>query len=174
MKKLSILKLMFFKLLNDAISTSEFEKWIYNNTSIEKELGTDIYLDLISFDYSKKDAILFIKDIFKKRFKWLEYEQWKTINLLSDILNNKLELVLATRKMRELYLEQENTLNTPLLSINLAIGYESELDRCPLESEYHLYDKTILKKLLEPIDWYRDDILKKVELELEELKLLFD
>ncbi len=53
--------------------------------------------------------------------------------------------------------------------MRLAIGYESELDSCPIESEYYLYNKLSLLSVLEPVKWYKTDILEMVELELQEL-----
>lgn len=169
MNKLSDIRINFYKFLNGDIPLLEFEKWIYDNQEIELEIGTDYYSDLISFNIKSHDLIPFIKKLVLKCFDWIEFERWRTINLLTDISNNKIELVLATRKMRQLYLEQEDTIKKPLISIGLAIGYESELDRCPIESEYHLWNNLDLKKQLEPVEWYKKDILEKIEQELQEL-----
>lgn len=169
MREHSTYKIRFFEFLNREISISDFEKWIYDNSDLESEIGNDFYTDLISFDFKSHDLIPFISGLVEKCFDWFEYEKWRTIRLLSMIKDGKIEIVLASRKLRQLYLDQEDKLGKSLVSIGLAIGYESELDRCPIESEYHLYNKLTLKSMLEPVDWYKSDFLKLAEQELEEL-----
>ena len=169
MKNESANRINFYKFLSGELSLPEFEKWIYENKELESEIGGEVYTELISFNFSSHDTIPFIKKIVLSCFDWKEYEEWRTINLLTGILENKIEIVLATRKMRQLYLEQLDTMTKPHISSGLAIGYESELDSCPLESEYHLYNKLKLKTLLEPVNWYKKPILEQVSQELEEL-----
>ena len=169
MKNESANRINFYKFLSGELSLLEFEKWIYETKELESEIGGEVYTELISFNFSSHDTIPFIKKIVSSCFDWSEYEKWRTINLLTSILENRIEIVLATRKMRQLYLEQLDTMKKPLISPGLAIGYESELDRCPLESEYHLYNKLKLKSLLEPVSWYKERILKDVSQELQEL-----
>lgn len=170
MKEHSTNKFTFYSFLNKELSTSDFEKWIYENPDIESDLGIDLYTDLISYNFKSHDLTTYIISLVEKCYDWSEYEKWRTIRLLAEIKNGNVEIILATRKMRELYLEQEERLGKPLLSINLAIGYESELDRCPIESEYHLYNTLALLSMLNPVKWYKTDILEMVELELEELR----
>ena len=160
----------FYRFLNKELSASDFEKWIYDNPDIESGLGTDLYMDLISYNFTSRDLIPYIEGIVEKCFDLLEFEKWRTIRLLTDIKDGNVEIVLATRKLREIYLEQEDKIGKSFLSMTLAIGYESELDSCPIESEYHLYNKLSLLSMLEPVEWYKTDILEMVELELQELK----
>lgn len=169
MREHSTHKINFFRFLNKEISINDFEKWIYENPSLESEIGTDFYTDLISYNFKSHDLIPYISRLVEKCFDWMDYEKWRTIRLLSKIKDCEIEIVLASRKLRELYLEQEDKIGKPFISIGLAIGYESELDKCPIESEYHLYDKQTLKKLLKPVSWYKTNFLKSVEQELQEL-----
>jgi len=169
MKEHSTHKITFFRFLNKEISIPDFEKWTYDNPDLESEIGLDFYTDLISFDFKSHDLIPYISGLVEKCFDWIEYEKWRTIRLLSMINDGKIEIVLASRKLRQLYLEQEDKIGKPLVSMGLAIGYESELDRCPIESEYHLYNKLTLKSMLEPVSWYKTDFLKLVKQELQEL-----
>lgn len=166
MNHISINRIKFYKFLCGTFPLADFEKWIYDNPTLETEIGADPYLDLISYNFNSNNAVLYIKAFVQKYFNWTEFEYWRTIKLLRDILDDKIEIVLATKKMREIYLEQEYTINKPLMSIELAIGYESELDGCPLVSEYYLWEKLALEKSLEPIGWYKNGILETVKQEL--------
>lgn len=169
MKEHSTHKITFFSFLNKEISIPDFEKWIYDNPDLEFEIGNGFYTYLISFDFKSHDLIPYISGLVEKCFDWIEYEKWRTIRLLSMINDGKIEIVLASRKLRQLYLDQEDKIGKPLVSMGLAIGYESELDKCPIESEYHLYNKLSLKSILEPVSWYKTDFLKLVKQELQEL-----
>lgn len=163
------IKEQFFKYLYGEITLKEFEEWIYKYEELEVYLGKDHYIDLISFNFNSRDAKVYIKDLFKKKFNWEEFEYWRTTKLLTDILSGKIEIVLGTRLLRELYLEQEANLTTPLISIALGVGFESEIGGCPIQSEYHLWSKKDLKKYLEPIGWYRDQFYSTVKEELKKL-----
>jgi hypothetical protein len=157
----------FYQYSTGNISAEEFEQWVYNTPELENHLGKDQYMDLISFSFKSRDLGTYINSLIKKCFNRTEFEKWRTVELLTNIKNEKIEIVLGSRKMRELYLEQEEEIiKRPLLSIELAIGYESELDNCPIESEYHIWSDEALKKQLEPVTWYKERMLKLVNREL--------
>src|SRR5690606_29151830 len=151
------------------ISKESFESWVYENKELENIIPEDHYNDLLAFNFKSRELKNYIKSIVKKHFDWKEFEKWQTIQLLQKIKLGKIELVLASRKLRQLYLEQEEEIKRPFLSIELAIGYESVLDNCPIESEYSQWNADALKKQLEPVELYRDRILKDVDKELIEL-----
>lgn len=162
-------RIKFYEYLSANISLESFENWIYDNKELEKYIPKDLYVELISFDYTSHNLIPFIKTIVQEQFDWKEYELWRTIDLLEKIKSEKIEIVLATRKMRQLYFEQEERIKRPLISIGLAIGYESELDICPIESEYQKWNPESLKKQLELVGLYKNRILETVNKELTEL-----
>lgn len=170
MNKINPNRITFYKFLNDDISKEDLENWIYENKELEKLFQVDHYNDLLSFNYKSRETKNYIKSLVKENFDWQEFEKWRTIELLEKIKIGKIELVLASRRLRQLYLEQEKEIKKPFVSIRLAIGYESVLDNCPIESEYHLWNTDSLKKQLEPIEWYRVDFLVDLDKELKELK----
>ncbi|WKK83579.2 barstar family protein [Marivirga arenosa] len=169
MKNINPNRIKFYQFLNDDLSLESFEKWIYENKELENTIPEDHYNDLLAFNFKSREVKKYIKSVVKKHFDWREYEKWRTVELLKKIKSGKVEIVLATRKLRKLYLEQELEIKRPFLSIGLAIGYESELDNCPIESEYNQWNSDALKKQLEPVEWYRKQILEDVDSELNEL-----
>lgn len=64
MNKISNLtKQTFFRLLNGDISISDFEQWVYaSGDMLEKELESEIYLELVSFNYNQKDNLQLLID----------------------------------------------------------------------------------------------------------------
>ena len=156
-------RITFYKFLNEDISKESLENWINENKYLEKLFQKDHYIDLLSFNYKSNETKNYIKSIVKKHFDWQEFEKWRTIELLEKIINGKVELVLATRKLRQLYLEQKEEIKNPIISIELAIGYESVLDNYPVESEYHQWNSDSLKKQLEQIELHRVDFINSVD-----------
>lgn len=169
MKEINPNRIIFYKFLNNDISKESLENWIYENKELKKLFQEDHYTDLLSFNYQSKETKSYIKSVVKKHFDWQEFEKWRTIEFLKKIKAGKIELVLATRKLKQLYLEQEEEIKKPFISTELAIGYESMLDNCPIESEYHQWNPESLKKQLEPVERYRNDFLIRLDTELIDL-----
>jgi hypothetical protein len=169
MKEINPNRIIFYKFLNEEISTELLENWIYENKELKEIFQEDHYIDLLAFNYKSKETRNYIKSVVKKHFDWQEFEKWRTIELLEKIKTGKIELVLATRKLRQLYIEQEEEIIEPFISIELAIGYESVLDNCPIESEYHQWNSESLKRQLEPVELYRSIFFATLNKELTEL-----
>lgn len=170
MKKVHKNRIRFYEFLNGDIRRDEFEQWIYSSKELEHEFTEDHYIDLISFPYKTGDYRQYINKIVNTFFDYKEYELWRTIKLLKEISEGKIETVLASRKLRELYIEQEETLERPLITIRLGIGFESVLDECPIEKEYELWNPQSLKKQLETVGYYKEDLIDTATIELNELK----
>jgi len=156
-----------YEFLNGDISIKEFEQWVYQTPSLKEELQTTVYLDLLSFDYRQKGAAYFIEQKINPYINKEEYNIWRTKKLLNDILENKIEIVIAMRKLRQLYFET----GEKLLPIKLALGYESELDDVPTPDEYSKWEENSLKEKLKKVELYRDDIMRDSKVFLEELML---
>jgi hypothetical protein len=147
----------FFRLINDDFSVNDFGQWVHKHSgNLEKELPAKLYYDLISFDYNQKDLLAQLKGKIKKWLDRNEFNLWRTKKLLTEIIEQKIDLVLATRKLHTLYYDTGET----FIPITLAIGYCSELDDLPIPSEYKLWDSVALKEKLKKVDLYRDDIIR--------------
>jgi RNAse (barnase) inhibitor barstar len=169
MNELTANRVKFYEFLNGEIPIDELEQWIYENKTLEQEIGSHEFVELLELNFKSHHALPFIQSFVERNFDWMEYEKWRTIKLLEQILEGKIEIVLATRKLRKLYLEQEDKIKNPLISLSLGIGYESVLDECPIETEYHLWDEVALKCQLEQVDSYKESFLKLVSEELDDL-----
>jgi hypothetical protein len=157
MHKLSeITKHTFFQFLNRDLLINDFEQWVYKSSHmLEIELGSEFHLNLISFNYHQKDNFHQLDAILKSLINIKEFDIWRIKELLTNIIDNKIDLVLATRKLRQLYLDTGEN----LIPIKLGIGYESVLDDVPIPSEYIQWQPEALEQKLKKINTYRDDIL---------------
>lgn len=52
--------------IKDYIMKDIFEKWIYEKQELESFLGKELYLDVITVDFSRKDEVIHLKNILKK------------------------------------------------------------------------------------------------------------
>ena len=150
-------KQTFFHLLDRRLEVKDFERWVYNSSNrLEGELQADFYINLISFNYNQKDTLQKLRDIINPFIDIQEFNTWRTKELLNDIINDKIDLVVASRKLRDLYFET----GEDFIPITLGIGYESELDDVPVPSEYSLWNKKDLDEKLKKVEWYKDRILQ--------------
>lgn len=146
----------FFHFLDGDIAISELEQWIYSNSSkLENELQSDNYLNLISFDFTQKAAGSWLRDEIFALIDRNEYYVWSTIKLLNEIIESDIDLVLAIRKLRELY----DLTGGEWLPIRLGVGYESAMDHLPVPDEYDQWNKTALAEKLKEVEEYRDRIV---------------
>ena len=74
-------EVLFFEFLSGQKTISEFEEFVYANEFIEKEIGTENYIILISFNY-KSDSSELISFIKNKIIKEYRFESWKMRRVL--------------------------------------------------------------------------------------------
>jgi len=80
-------KLKFFEFLNDELTLSELVNFIFNSKELEKELGKEIYTDLILLHRNNKNEIGPIKEYVSKIVPESDFETWKLTELLKRFIN---------------------------------------------------------------------------------------
>lgn len=149
-------RLKFLELLNDELSLKDFEQWIYKNSDdLEKELSADFYLELISLNYNQNDSALQLEHMLFTLISADAFNIWRTKKLLTEIVEQKIDIVLATRKLKAIYYCTED-----FIPVDLGVGYESELDDVPIPSEYSQWDKWTLYEKLMKVDLYKDGFIR--------------
>jgi hypothetical protein len=61
----SIAEIIIF-FVKEYINKDVFEKWVYEKTDLESFLGSELYLDVISVDFSKKEEVIHLKNNLKR------------------------------------------------------------------------------------------------------------
>jgi hypothetical protein len=158
-------KEFLFEFLDNEVTTGDFEQWIYKNNELETSQPT-LYQDLILSDFGDTDVKNGIKNKLGPYIDSKEFNVWRTKRLLNKIIENKIDIVLGTRKLRELYFETGENFIPP----TLGIGFESELDDLPTPDEYHMWNEKELKEKLKKADRYKEDIKRDAEAFLTTLK----
>jgi hypothetical protein len=87
MEKLSLNnKLKLFEFLNDEITLSEFQNFIFQTKELEDELETEIYNYLILFNPTDENEIKRVKHLVSKIISEREFETWKLTELLKKFI----------------------------------------------------------------------------------------
>lgn len=159
-------RIKFYQYLNGDITLEDLEDWIYTNKELAEYLPDDQYLNLISYDFANPAVDVYLKSFVKRNFNWDEYEKWRTVNLLEAIRSGEFELFSAAYQLWKLYEQQEADMEEPLVSIGLAGGYASDLDRLPMESEYKNWNPKALEVKLEELERFKTSMLKDIDKEL--------
>src|SRR6478735_3936271 len=85
----SYTKLHFFNFLIGDLMLSQLEDFISQNQNLVEELGTGIYIELLTFDYKDKNANCHLKDfLFDKVIAEGEFETWKLTERLQSFIDN--------------------------------------------------------------------------------------
>ena len=158
-------KEFLFNFLDNEVAVVVFEQWIYKDKELEI-IEPTLYQDLILFDFTDKDAKQGIKDKLNPYLDTKEFNVWRTKRLLNKIIDDKIDIVLGTRKLRELYFDTGENFIPP----TLGIGFDSELDDLPTPDEYHMWNENALRERLKKADGYKDRIKKSAEEFLKTLK----
>ena len=157
-------KEFLFEFLDNEVTVDDFEQWINNDKEL-KTIQPTIYQDLIHFDFDDNDAKQGIKNKLIPYIDNKEFNIWRTKRLLGKIIEDKIDIILGTRKLRELYFEA----GEDFIPRTLGIGFDSELDDLPIPDEYYMWNKDALKEKLKKADEYRNNIKKSA---IEFLKTL--
>jgi hypothetical protein len=168
--KLAPNRIKFYQFLNDDLSLEELVEWIYTNKELENIIPNDQYLDLISNNFYDSAVDVFLKSFIRRNFDWDEYEKWRTIKLLETITTGEFDMFNAAFQLSQLFLEQDEDMEEPLISIGLAVGYASELDRLPMESEYKNWNQEALEIKLEELERLKTSMLADIDNEIRRLK----
>lgn len=154
-----------FEFLDNEVALADFEQWIYKDKDLET-LQPTLYQDLIQFDFEDRDARHGIKNKLEPYIDRKEFNVWPTKRLLSKIIEDKIDLVLGTRKLRELYFNTGEN----FIPATLGIGYEGELDDLPTPDEYHMWSEKELKEKLKKVDDYSEHIKQHAKVFLTTLR----
>ena len=79
--------------INDLISglldSREFEAWLYSDSSLENQLGTDLYIELISIDYSKSESKYVIQKLTDGQIDFASIHRLEILDILKSMLVKK-------------------------------------------------------------------------------------
>ncbi len=84
--KLTEIEAKYFDLIDKNISLKEFENWVYKSDFLEKELGYELYIKLISLNYENNICNHDIEEMLKEKVDYGKYQINKIIKLLDSVI----------------------------------------------------------------------------------------
>ncbi|SDL62601.1 hypothetical protein SAMN05421823_10783 [Catalinimonas alkaloidigena] len=79
----------YFKLIEEEITVSEFEEWVYKLDPVTSGLTNDEHLTLLSINYSSKSVKYEVRDALKRFINYRKYTTITLLKSLTTILNKK-------------------------------------------------------------------------------------
>ncbi|MEZ4986335.1 MAG: hypothetical protein R2795_15070 [Saprospiraceae bacterium] len=87
------------------IRPNEFEDWLYSYPLLEEQLGVDLYLDLISIDFTVQSSKKQVKDLFGSQINYAAIHQEQILNTIGRLKareGSPLELIAVLYKYAEM------------------------------------------------------------------------
>jgi vacuolar-type H+-ATPase subunit I/STV1 len=128
MIELNEIESKYLDLMDEKISIKEFENWVYNSESLEKELTEDEYTDLISLNYNNSNSKQEVGKILSERLDEGKFETVRMINLLNSIIDRDGNEGEAMTIMYDLYCKGYSFLEDLGLGIGLFIKVSNKYE----------------------------------------------
>ena len=156
-------KLIFLEFLKGDLQLAAFETFISQTPGLENELGTDVYIDLLTFDYKNKNADNHLeKYLFEKVISEREFETWKLTELLQDFINNPSKAKELLDEFYHLYCGAHNRqgeLTTGYRFLgHLGLNYFYWIDEGYLRTTYGNKWRVEYEKSLKDIEFYQQQL----------------
>ena len=123
------------------VPIDEFENWVYNSSELEQCIGSEHYLELISFNFRKghaqHDLTSMLRDIFLER-RASGIERDVAVWLARSYLANSTNLVTISRVLARLWSAKHQWVPSEFAYI------DSELDDVPLPAQYDQWNPDAL------------------------------
>ena len=117
-------ELTFYKLVSKEIELSDFENWVYTETTLEQTLNSDDYLEIISINYKTPSGLYEAQKVLSKYFFMGKYYEWSVRNILHKIIAKPKDVHKYIEQCYDLYCEGFGFMD------NLGLGYGLSLT-CP-------------------------------------------
>ena len=114
---MNTLELAIYKLKNSEVGLEEFEKWVYEEKSLEDLLPPDEYLELISLGYKTASDLYKAEKILFKIVNVEKYYEWNLRRILEKVINRTNESAKYIQLCYQFYCDGYDFLD------NLGLGY---------------------------------------------------
>ncbi|TDH26901.1 hypothetical protein EXU57_08835 [Segetibacter sp. 3557_3] len=156
-------KAKFLKFLKGELPLSELELFISQTIDLEKDLGTNTYIELLTFDYKDKYAANHVEDyILEKVISESKFETWKLTELLQDFINHPQKAKDLLDKVYHLYsgtYNRQGELTTGYRFLgNLGLNYFFWIDEGYLRTTFGDSWKVEYEKSLKDIEYYHQQL----------------
>ncbi|MFN8287717.1 MAG: hypothetical protein U0V74_13230 [Chitinophagales bacterium] len=156
-------KEIFFPFLNGDISITDFEKTISTQNTLEDELPSEIFSQLLAFDFKDKYAHQnLVKFLNEQVIDVAEYETWKIKTTLNNLIADPPNLPVYLNKLYQLYCGQPKDDGLRIFQFrflgSLGLNYFYWMDEGYLKANYGENWKLEYEKCLKGLDYYHQQL----------------
>jgi hypothetical protein len=133
---------MFLQFFFDQLPARDFESWLYTTADIEKKVGTENYLELVSLDYDTKEGVHRAKEIIRSTYDHLSTDtifRDRARLVAKSMLDGDLSIVLGCRILANLSMDGLEFVP------GVFVAYSGEYDRLEESVANDAYTERILQ-----------------------------
>lgn len=133
---------MFLQFFFDQLSARDFESWLYTAADVEKKVGAENYLELINFDYNKKEDVYRAKEIIRATYEHLSTEaifRDRARLVAKSMLHGDLSIMLGCKILADLSMDGFEFVP------GVFVAYSGEFDRLKESEADEAYGERILR-----------------------------
>ena len=134
----------FLQFCNGEIDEAAFEAWVCADDELERQVGHDTHLDLVSADYRGRDAVA----VRERCAALLEQHhpgclsRYRIRSILRRMIDDRAAVIPGLREL--LRLRNDGSEDVPIEFV----GFDSELDGVPSPENYHRWEPAFLAEIL--------------------------
>ncbi len=141
------IKIQIYQFLRGKLSIDHFEKWVYENKHLEKQLDRNGYLALIAFDFQQKDARYELEKLLMQHIiPEVEFDRWLIRRMLNQLVHQEGDPVEIFRNLYDLYNRGYGFLR------DISLPSMIDIDGVPTLSEKHLWNAEAFEEKRKGLD----------------------
>lgn len=98
--RIETVKILTAFIENSSSLISNFEQWVYSNSSLEEELGSDIYTDLISLNFKDGSIRVRVKELVEPILDYAEIHKNEILTIVKELI---FQTIKPLKGIRQLY-----------------------------------------------------------------------
>lgn len=146
----------FYQVLTDRITTNDFEQWLYKNEQFDKELPNNLYLDLISLNYSNKYVINELHELLDDYVQLYKFKKYEIMEYLQSIIKKDENCGNSILMTYELYCDGYSFLRKLGLEYGLCLIDDYDLSNFEKELKDKCYPH-ITEDAQNALTWFKND-----------------
>ncbi|MEZ5045141.1 MAG: hypothetical protein R2828_34925 [Saprospiraceae bacterium] len=97
--KIETAKILSTFLENRSSSISDFENWVYSNSSLEDELGSDIFAELISLNFNDGSIRVKVKELVDPIIDYADLHKNEILTVIEELISKSAEPLNGIKKL---------------------------------------------------------------------------
>ena len=97
--KIETAKILITFIENRSSSISDFENWVYSNSSLENELGSDVFAELISLNFNDASIRVKVKELVGPILDYADLHKNEILTVIEKLISKSVEPLNGIKKL---------------------------------------------------------------------------